>query len=166
MNLRMIWGHALTGLNESSSAAEMNKDLNKGSGRIWIAFIAVLAVAVIGLNAAIFILIQTTQRSIEGRETELQRRQVAVEAKEGQRDGILTEINGLESRKALAQRQADEAQKAAADAARVQADRDRVFRDWKAAESDLAKGLAELGGLRAQVTAARAEEAAARQARD
>src|SRR4051812_45738771 len=81
MSWHVTWRDALTVLNVSPAGGEARFHLPAPQrSRKWIFLLSGLTLVVLALNVAVFFLVQGSQRAMEARETDLQRRQVAVSA--------------------------------------------------------------------------------------
>ncbi len=152
----------MTGSNLSSAVAENVLDRKIPESRIWVGLVVVLGLVVVGLNALLFLFVQSQQREMEARETQVQRRLVTIEAQEAHRAAIQPAIDNLEYRKAAAEKVAEEAEKAARDATQQRADRDRALHDFQATTTELAKQNAELESSKSRIAGLKLEETEAR----
>jgi len=154
----------LTASSLSSVAVDSDRAGRKSDTRLWTGLVIGLGATVICLNALLFLLVQEQDRSIAARETEVQRRFVAVEAQEARRTALQKEIRDLESRKAVAERQAEDAERAAADAAQLAANRDRAMNELRDAQVEGSRLRADADSLKNQIVALRAEDVSLRKA--
>jgi chromosome segregation ATPase len=135
----------------------------------WLWLIGGLACGVIGLNTALFFLVQSSQQGIASREVEVQRRLADLIAKEAQVPRLNEEIAILEGRRVDASRQAEEDNRRAGDlrreTTRLAAERDRVQKELQSLQAEVAKSAVEVESSRARVEALKSQETAAQKAK-
>ncbi len=154
----------MTALNLSSVAVDSERVGRNPDTRLWTGLVIGLGFIAICLNAWLFLLVQEQDHSIAARETEVQRRLVAVEAQEARRTALQKEIRDLKSRKTVAERQAEDAERAAADATQLVANRDRALNELRDAQVEGSRLRADANSLKNQIAPLKAEEASLRKA--
>ena len=152
---------------------ELNKPLSVDVGahsvktaksRFSIGAVIILACLGLVLHVSVLLLVLQSRRGAEDRETEVRRREVAVEGLEARRTGLQTDISSLENQRIVKRLEADDATKAAEDLLRIKADLDRVAQELLRTKELLEKAKTDLNVATAGVTIAKANEGALRQA--